>query len=57
MHGVFYAWGAGVAKGKEISSLDIIDVHPTAMSLLGLQPGKPVDGRVVTEMLDSTPAP
>ena len=51
MHGIFYAWGAGVAKGHEIPQLDMIDVHPTAMSLMGLEPGKPVDGRVVTEML------
>ncbi|MBI3678002.1 MAG: alkaline phosphatase family protein [Proteobacteria bacterium] len=51
MHGIFYAWGAGIAKGKKIDRLDMIDVHPTVMALLGLQPGKPVDGRVVTEMM------
>ncbi|MEQ1864566.1 MAG: ectonucleotide pyrophosphatase/phosphodiesterase [Micropepsaceae bacterium] len=51
MHGVFYAWGAGIAAGKEVARLDMIDVHPTAMSLLGLQPGAPVDGKVVTEAL------
>jgi hypothetical protein len=39
MHGIFYAWGAGVAQGKEIPQLDMVDVHPTTMSLLGLQPG------------------
>jgi len=55
MHGIFYAWGAGVAKGKEIPQLDTIDVHPTTMSLLGLQPGNPVDGKVVTEMLATAP--
>jgi alkaline phosphatase D len=51
MHGIFYAWGAGIAPGKEIARLDMIDVHPTAMSLLGLQPGVPVDGKVVSEAL------
>ena len=51
MHGIFYAWGAGIAPGKEVARLDMIDVHPTVMSLLGLQPGKPVDGKVVTEAL------
>jgi alkaline phosphatase D len=51
MHGVFYAWGAGVVQGKEIPQLDIIDVHPTVMHLLGLEPGKPVDGKVVTDAL------
>jgi hypothetical protein len=46
MHGIFYAWGAGVAPG-EIKRLDQIDVHPTVMKLLGLQPGRPVDGHAV----------
>ena len=47
MHGIFYAWGAGVAKGKQIPRLDMIDIHPTVMKLLGLQPGHPVDGKPV----------
>ncbi|MBV9993021.1 MAG: alkaline phosphatase family protein [Alphaproteobacteria bacterium] len=45
MHGIFYAWGAGVAPGREIKRLDMVDIHPTVMSLLGLQPGRPVDGK------------
>ena len=53
MHGVFYAWGAGIAKGREIQRLDIIDIHPTVMSLLGLQSGQPVDGQVVEAVKDS----
>lgn len=51
MHGIFYAWGAGITKGHKVDHLDMIDVHPTVMSLLGLQPGKPLDGKVVTEIL------
>ena len=51
MHGIFYAWGSGIAKGKEIDRLDMVDIHPTVMDLLGLQPGRPVDGKVVTGML------
>ncbi|MGD0191872.1 MAG: ectonucleotide pyrophosphatase/phosphodiesterase [Rhizomicrobium sp.] len=47
MHGIFFAWGAGIAKGREIPRLDMIDLHPTIMALLGLQPGRPVDGHVV----------
>jgi len=46
MHGIFYAWGSGVAP-HEIKRLDMIDIHPTVMSLLGLQPGKPVDGKSI----------
>ena len=51
MHGVFYAWGAGIAAGKEIPQVEMIDVHPTAMALLGLQPGNPVDGKVAADVL------
>lgn len=47
MHGIFYAWGAEVAKGKEIKRLDMIDIHPTVMSLLGLRPGRPLDGKAI----------
>jgi alkaline phosphatase D len=46
MHGVFYAWGDGVTPG-EVSRLDQIDVHPTVLKLLGLQPGRPVDGHAI----------
>ena len=46
MHGIFYAWGSGVAP-HEIRRLDMIDIHPTVMSLLGLQPGRPVDGKAL----------
>ena len=44
MHGVFFAWGAGIAKGVEIPALDTIDIHPTVMKLMGLEPGQPMDG-------------
>lgn len=33
--------------------LEMIDVHPTVMALLGLEPGKPVDGKVVSEMFSA----
>lgn len=46
MHGIFYAWGAGVTPG-EVPRLDQIDVHPTVLKLLGLQPGRPVDGHPI----------
>jgi predicted AlkP superfamily pyrophosphatase or phosphodiesterase len=51
MHGVFFAWGAGVTRGKQIARLDMIDVHPTVMALLGLKPGNPVDGHAVQAMI------
>ena len=51
MHGIFYAWGADIKGGAEIPRLDMVDIHPTAMSLLGLKPGEPVDGHVVDAAL------
>jgi len=47
MHGIFYAWGSGVTPGRELKRVDMIDIHPTVMSLLGLAPGKPVDGKAM----------
>jgi len=55
MHGIFYAWGAGVSP-HEIRRLDMIDIHPTVMSLLGLQPGRPVDGKKI-ELSNVQPSP
>lgn len=46
MHGIFYLWGAGVRSGQ-IKRLDQVDVHPTVMKLLGLQPGRPMDGHAI----------
>ena len=37
---------AGVTPG-EVPRLDQIDVHPTVMKLLGLAPGRPVDGHPI----------
>jgi alkaline phosphatase D len=51
MHGIFYAWGAGIAKGHEVKRLDMVDIEPTVMSLIGLKPGQPMDGKVVTDAL------
>jgi hypothetical protein len=30
----------------------MIDLHPTVMQLLSLEPGKPVDGQVAGELLE-----
>ena len=49
MHGVFYAWGAGISPG-EVKRLDQIDIHPTIMKLLGLEPGRPVDGHAIVSV-------
>ena len=49
--GVLYAWGHGIAKGREVNGVRAVDLHPTVTRLLGIEPGRPVDGRVVPELL------
>ena len=51
MHGVFYAWGDGIKRNHEVERIDAIDIHPTVTRLLGIEPGKPVDGRVAGDFL------
>jgi hypothetical protein len=41
---VFYAMGAGIAKGASLAGLRAIDVHPTIAALLSATPGSPIDG-------------
>jgi arylsulfatase A-like enzyme len=45
VEGVVYAWGNGIAKGKQVESVRAIDIHPTVTRLLGITPGTPVDGQ------------
>ncbi len=51
MHGVLYAWGDGIARGRHLGRVRAVDVHPTAAALLGIRPGRPMDGRVVPGLL------
>jgi predicted AlkP superfamily pyrophosphatase or phosphodiesterase len=56
MAGILYAWGAGVARGREVRAARAIDVHPTAARLLGIAPGSPVDGVALSDLLAPDPA-
>jgi predicted AlkP superfamily pyrophosphatase or phosphodiesterase len=47
MHAIFYAWGSGVAPGRVLPRIAMIDIAPTVLHLIGLQPGRGTDGRVV----------
>jgi len=51
MEGILYAWGSGIAEGRELRSARAIDLHPTVTQLLGIEPGRPVDGAVLGELL------
>jgi predicted AlkP superfamily pyrophosphatase or phosphodiesterase len=47
MHAIFYAWGPGIARGKRLDRVEMIDVAPTALNLVGLKPGKGTDGKAL----------
>ena len=51
MQGILYAWGSGVAKGRELGRVRAVDVHPTLARLVGMQPGRPVDGVPIEALL------
>jgi alkaline phosphatase D len=53
VEGILYAWGSGIARGREVPSVRAIDVHPTVSRLLRIEPGSPVDGRVSRALLAS----
>jgi alkaline phosphatase D len=44
MDGILYAWGSGVARGRDLGRVRAVDIHPTLARLVGMQPGTPVDG-------------
>lgn len=47
MHAIFYAWGAGIAPGKTFPRVEMIDVAPTVLNLMGLKPGEGTDGKAL----------
>jgi alkaline phosphatase D len=55
MAGILYARGAGISRG-EIPSMRAVDVHPTVTALVGIAPGRPVDGRVEARLLSFEPS-
>lgn len=57
MHGIFYAWGSGIARGRTVEKVRAIDIHPTVAHLLGIEPGRPVDGRVESALLEAEVTP
>jgi predicted AlkP superfamily pyrophosphatase or phosphodiesterase len=44
IQGILYAYGRGIARGREIRGARMIDIHPTVTRLLAIEPGRPVDG-------------
>jgi len=50
IQGVLYAWGNGIARGREIKGARMIDIHPTVTRLLGIEHGRPLDGAAIESL-------
>jgi hypothetical protein len=53
--GILAVWGPGVARGRDLGVVDIQDVAPTILDLLGLPVADDLDGKVVP-LLDASAA-
>ena len=51
VEGILYTRGSAFAPGREVDRVRAIDIHPTVMHVLGLEPGRSVDGKVETRLL------
>lgn len=51
MRAMFVAAGRGIAEGKAIGSVHLVDVVPSVARLLGFAPPEEVDGRVLEDIL------
>ncbi len=54
--GLLAAAGPGIARDKLLAGASQLDVTPTILHLFGLPHAEDMDGRVLTELLDPTPA-
>ena len=50
IQGILYAWGNGIARSREIKGARMIDIHPTVTRLLGIEPGRPIDGAAIESL-------
>jgi arylsulfatase A-like enzyme len=56
--GLLIVMGPGVPKGVKLMGLpaSVFDIAPTILHLYGIEPGKQMKGRVLTELFTSAPA-
>ncbi len=51
MHGILFAWGAGIRRGARVDRLDAVDVAPLILRLLGIDGPVGIDGEAPTGLL------
>ena len=51
VEGVLYVRGGAFAPGRRVNRVRAVDIHPTVLAVLGLEPGQPVDGVVEERLL------
>jgi len=54
--GILAMAGPGLKRGEQIYGANILDIAPTALTILGLPVGADMDGRVLVESFQSPPA-
>lgn len=52
VRGILYARGSGIRRDNHVARVEAIDVHPTVTRLLGIEPGRPVDGKAADALLE-----
>jgi len=52
MDGIFFMKGPAVCKGKKIEGLNIMDIAPTILYLMGYSIPKDMDGKVIKEAIE-----
>lgn len=55
--GILVMSGPGIRRGETVYGAGLLDIAPTALTLLGLPVGADMDGRVLVEAFESPPAP
>jgi arylsulfatase A-like enzyme len=50
--GVVIFWGKDIARGRELTNANVVDITPTVLALYGLPVADDMDGRVLTEAID-----
>lgn len=55
MSAILYAAGPSLKQGKKIDAVRNIDIAPTVLAILGVEPAATVDGQIIGRILDKSP--